>query len=188
MSSRITGQKGFTLIELMIVVAIIGILAAIAIPNFLTYQAKAKGSEAKTNINGIRTSEIAFFAENGAYVAAVPNPAAVPGTAKLPWVIQPLVAAPVPVANFVGGFQSLGFAPQGNVFYQYTVDATAVGVTELAATCTPALAATGVAPAAAAGGPGVHITALGDVDGNAANGIFCFGDRGSIVDGAPGVY
>ena len=55
--------KGFTLIELMIVVAIIGILAAIAIPNFLRYQAKSKQSEAKTNLGSIFTSQVAFFGE-----------------------------------------------------------------------------------------------------------------------------
>ena len=56
-------QKGFTLIELMIVVAIIGILAAIAIPNFLTYQAKSKQSEAKIGLGAIATSSIAYNAE-----------------------------------------------------------------------------------------------------------------------------
>ena len=56
-------QEGFTLIELMIVVAIIGILAAIAIPNFMQYQAKSKQSEAKTNLGGIYTSEVAYFGE-----------------------------------------------------------------------------------------------------------------------------
>lgn len=70
---RIRGQsmrrnEGFTLIELMIVVAIIGILAAIAIPNFLAYQARAKQSEAKSNLAAIHTGETAYFAENNQYI------------------------------------------------------------------------------------------------------------------------
>ena len=64
MLSTLRSKKGFTLIELMIVVAIIGILAAIAIPNFLRFQAKSKQSEAKTNLGGIFTAEVAYFGEH----------------------------------------------------------------------------------------------------------------------------
>ena len=64
---RFREQKGFTLIELMIVVAIIGILAAIAIPNFLRYQAKSRQSEARTNLGAIFVSEVAYFGENARY-------------------------------------------------------------------------------------------------------------------------
>jgi len=60
-------QKGFTLIELMIVVAIIGILAAIAIPNFLKFQAKSKMSEAKTNLGAIYTGQLSYFGEQNSY-------------------------------------------------------------------------------------------------------------------------
>ena len=67
MKKMMYGEKGFTLIELMIVVAIIGILAAIAIPNFLTYQCKARQTEAKTNLGAIFTSEVAYRAEYDTY-------------------------------------------------------------------------------------------------------------------------
>ncbi len=63
-------ETGFTLIELMIVVAIIGILAAIAIPNYLNYQCKAKQAEAKSNLGAIRTMEEAYFAANDAYTTS----------------------------------------------------------------------------------------------------------------------
>ncbi len=60
-------QKGFALIELMIVVAIIGILAAIAIPNFLKYQAKSRQSEARTSLGGIFIAETAYYGEQARY-------------------------------------------------------------------------------------------------------------------------
>ena len=62
-------KEGFTLIELMIVVAIIGILAAIAIPNFMAYQCKAKQSEAKSNLGNARTAQEAYYAERDTYGA-----------------------------------------------------------------------------------------------------------------------
>jgi type IV pilus assembly protein PilA len=67
MLSTLRSKKGFTLIELMIVVAIIGILAAIAIPNFLKFQAKSKQSEAKANLGAIFTGEVAYFGEQNTY-------------------------------------------------------------------------------------------------------------------------
>ena len=60
-------QKGFSLIELMIVVAIIGILAAIAVPNFQKYQAKSRQAEAKNLLSGIYTAEKAWNAEWTSY-------------------------------------------------------------------------------------------------------------------------
>jgi type IV pilus assembly protein PilA len=61
---------GFTLIEMMITVAIVAILAAIAIPMYDRYQAKTRQSEAKMDLSSVYASEMAFYSEYSAYISA----------------------------------------------------------------------------------------------------------------------
>jgi type IV pilus assembly protein PilA len=112
-------RGGFTLIELMIVVAIIGILAAIAIPNFLRFQLRAKSSEGKTNLAAIRTAQEGYYAEFNTYVPAGTTPAALPGSSKVVW--------PNPSVGCPNCFDTVGWAPEGDVFFQYNVVAVATG-------------------------------------------------------------
>lgn len=108
-------RGGFTLIELMIVVAIIGILAAIAIPNFLRFQLKAKSSEGKTNLSAIRTAEESYYAEYGVYVSADASPTATSDNVKTTF------SHAVPDA----GFEVVGWSPEGDVFFNYAVETAA---------------------------------------------------------------
>src|SRR5262245_62466577 len=104
-------RRAFTLIELMIVVAIIGVLAAIAIPNFLRYQLRARTTETLTHLKGIATTEDAYFTEHGAYVSVpAPVPATPPGTRRAAW----------PSGS---RFDLIGWAPEGGVVFQYMVGA-----------------------------------------------------------------
>ncbi|MHB8174838.1 MAG: type IV pilin protein [Nitrospirota bacterium] len=152
-----SSKKGFTLIELMIVVAIIGILAAIAIPNFLKYQAKSKQTEAKVNLGAIGTSAEAFRAENDTYVEPA-NPSQTLGTST------------------VAGVNSIGWAPQGKTRYAYsygkpgTVATTASGTSgELLYDATDAAVAQSTDVANAfAGNSSFQAEAAGDI-GKGAN-------------------
>ena len=117
MMKTLRNRKGFTLIELMIVVAIIGILAAIAIPNFLRFQLKSKTSEGKVNLAALRTAEESYLAEFGSYVSAPAAPAGAPLPTKQGWPLAPL------------GFSTIGWGPEGAVFFQYAITSALGGYT-----------------------------------------------------------
>ena len=69
--NEVKNQKGFTLIELMIVIAIIGILAAIAIPQFSAYRERGYIASMKADCNSVRTAEEAYYVDNNAYKATI---------------------------------------------------------------------------------------------------------------------
>jgi len=178
---QLKGQKGFTLIELMIVVAIIGILAAIAIPNFLTYQMKSRQAEAKTNLQAIKTSEVAFQAERGCYIGVLAEGVVAPvaGTKTVPFLWGAGVAPTAPGALwcqaggvFGGTFADIGFKATGNVNYRYGADskvapALGVGTGYTAATSCP-LAIAGTAAVAIAVQNNFVAMAQSNLDGDAA--------------------
>ena len=63
--NKMKNEKGFSLVELMVVVAIIGILASIAIPSYQKFQRRARQAEPKTMLSSIYTAQVAFIAEYG---------------------------------------------------------------------------------------------------------------------------
>jgi type IV pilus assembly protein PilA len=177
MFKQLKGQKGFTLIELMIVVAIIGILAAIAIPNFLTYQMKSRQAEAKTNLQAIKTSEVAFQAERGCFIGMTAEGVVAPvggtKTTPLTWGVGLLPTPPgalwcVAAGVFTGTFADIGFKATGNVMYRYGVDATLVAAPGLYTTLTSCpLAIAGTAAAGAIGMNNFVAMAQSNLDGDA---------------------
>jgi type IV pilus assembly protein PilA len=73
MRKSILNNKGFSLIELMVVVAIIGVLAAIGIPQYSKFQAKTRQSEAKNALSALFTAESSFMAEFNQYSVSLAN-------------------------------------------------------------------------------------------------------------------
>lgn len=115
-------KLGYSIIELMMVVAIIGILAAIAIPTFRSYIYKSRTSEAVTFLGEIKQRQEAYRSEFGQYCAVSGSawgtytPATVPGITKVAW---------------PGGanWTQLGANPGSDVYFQYASIAGAPGTT-----------------------------------------------------------
>jgi len=115
-------QAGFTLMELMIVVAIVGILAAIAVPSFSAYVKRARASEAPTFLGEIRQRQEAYRAEFGNY-ADIDGDGSYPVDTFQP---RPLGALGSDAAGWVLGdprWDQLGAVPDGAVRFTYGVAA-----------------------------------------------------------------
>ena len=114
---KTNGRRGFTLIELMLVVGIIGAIAAIAIPNFIKYQARSRRSEAFTNLSAMARAQKAFLAERNYFhdsvlasginsdVPDITNYGGAWGTMKMPWDGDAATASKLelPLESMAGG-------------------------------------------------------------------------------------
>ena len=102
---------GFTLVELMIVVAILGALASVAIPSFMNYQMNAKRSEAFANLASLAKAQKVYFAEFNAFVASAPEPGAT--LSQTPTNVKRDLTA------LTDAFAAVGWTPESNVFFDY---------------------------------------------------------------------
>ena len=122
-------RAAFTLVELMIVVVVLGVLAAVSIPAFSRYVMRSKTAEATCNISMIAQSEIAYYWQVSAgsapsFATAPLTPTAAPGAGKYP--AQPSTFTTNPA------WSALGFSLEYPFYYAYSASGSATGFTATA--------------------------------------------------------
>ena len=148
-------QRGFTLVELMIVVALLGLLMSIAIPGFQRYQTGSKRSEAYTNLAALAQAQKSYFAEWNTFVSSLPEPSTTTGVDPSP--------AKRDSAAVDTAFSTVGWAPAGDVYFDYDSCA-ASGAFDCGCSCPTCFTA----------------TAWGDLDGDGSmSGYMYFYDDGN---------
>jgi prepilin-type N-terminal cleavage/methylation domain-containing protein len=105
-------RAGFTLMELMLVVVLVGILVSVAVGSYSNFHKRAKTSEAKANLGNIRTYEESYYLAEENYLACPLHPATVPQGIAVLW-----GDTQVP-----DEWEELGFEPQGRIRYSYKVE------------------------------------------------------------------
>ena len=160
-------QEGFTLIELMIVVAIIGVLAAIAIPAFLNYVKRSKTSEAPANLKALFTGAATYYSAEQTAQALIARTATTANNTRclVPTAVTPNTNPSDQKqlvqwgTDFTGEdtFKDLNWQVSDPIYFQYQVTNTATA---------------GCGDATAVGGQVYQLNAVGDLDGDDENSLF----------------